>query len=157
MQNAPTLPAVSSAPAFMTTAPPAYAYPVDPRLGDFWDRRRTFGNVYTQPMWPWSAGTAYQPMVTDARIGDCWDRRRCFGNINTQPLVPWSGQPPVVRLGDSWDRRYTFGNIVHQPLVPPAGPIGPALGYHYADSAYRTVPTSTTVNPGMKDNFYTFA
>jgi hypothetical protein len=35
-----------------TTTTTTAAAPGDVRLGDAWDRRRTFGNVYTQPLVP---------------------------------------------------------------------------------------------------------
>jgi hypothetical protein len=49
----------------------------DARLGDTYDRRRVFGNIYQQPFLPWSNTVA----PADVRLGDAWDRRRTFGNI----------------------------------------------------------------------------
>lgn len=86
----------------------------DARLGDSSDRRRTFGNVYQQPLMPWSTG----PM---------WSTSTTVSGATTTT--------PTVRLGDCYDRRQTFGNVYTQPLVPRGVPTGPGLGLYYGDPA----------------------
>jgi hypothetical protein len=69
----------------------------DARLGDFFDRRRVFGNIYKQPFLPWSNSE----VPPDVRLGDSWDRRKCYGNIYKQRVYT----PVTDALGNNSGRR----------------------------------------------------
>jgi hypothetical protein len=74
-----------------TPLPPSSPVMGDMRLGDWNDRRRTFGNCLRQPMLPYSFYALPNTGMMD--VGHHWDRTQVFGNSFQQPFlsdgIPW--------------------------------------------------------------------